>query len=133
GEFVQTNCLACLPDAPNQSFARNNRVQPQESLECDRVGCRLLQNIRRNIHQRRTTFRDECGRKLVASAISHIKRAAVCIENTHGSFNNEAMQFLRSNRLAKGLAQTMQEIKDEGFLDLNFLMRAFKPPNSPRL
>ena len=64
---------------------------------------------------------------------AHIKRAAVCVQNTRGALDDEPMQFLGSNRFPKRFAQTVQEIEDERFLDLNFLMRALQPANSPRL
>src|SRR6266480_4327202 len=90
-EFVETDSLTCLPDAPNQSFIRTNRVKPQESLKGDRIGSRLLQNILRNIYQRRTAFRDECGHDLATRAIGDVKRAAVCVQNPHSPFDNESM------------------------------------------
>jgi hypothetical protein len=43
------------------------------------------------------------------------------------------MQFLRSDRFSESLAQSVQEIEDERFLDLDFLMRALQLANSPRL
>ena len=122
-----------MPNAPNQSFARSDRVEPQESLQRDGIGSRLLQEYLRNIDQRRTTLRDEGGRELPAGAIGHIKCAAVCIENARSALDDEPMQFLRSNRFPEGFAQTVQEIEDERFLDLDFLMRALQPANPPRL
>jgi hypothetical protein len=84
-----------------------------------------LQDIRRNIDERRTAFGDKSRRELPARAISDIKRAALRIENTRSAFDNEPMKFLGSNRLSEGFAKTVQEIEDEGLLYLNLLMGPF--------
>ena len=62
-----------------------------------------------------------------------VERAAVCVENAHGPFHNESMQFLRSNCSPERFAQAVEEIEDECLLDLNLLMRALQPSNSPTL
>src|SRR5262245_40337349 len=90
-EFVETDGLTCVPDAANQSFVRTNRMEPQETFQSNRIGSGLLQNVWRNIHQRRTAFRNECWRELVTCPIRHIKRAPVCIKNAHRPLYNESM------------------------------------------
>src|SRR5262245_20878700 len=132
-EFVETNRLTCLPDATNQSFVRTNRMEPQEALKGDGIGSGLLQNILRKIYQRRTAFRDECGRELATCPIGHVERAAVGVKNAHGPFHNESMQFLGSNGSPERFAQPVEEIEDERLLDLNFLMRTLQSANSPSL
>ena len=41
------------------------------------------------------------------------------------------MQIVRANRLAERLAQPVQEIEDERFLDLDFFLRTFEQPDAP--
>ncbi len=108
-------------------------MEPQKSLKGDRIGSRLLQNILRNIHQRRTALRDECGHELATCPIGYVERAAVCVQNAHGPLHNESMQFLGSNCSPERFAQPVEEIEDERLLDLNLLMRALQSANSPRL
>src|SRR6266704_3288101 len=123
---VKTTRSACEKGAPNYSFARGDGPQPQESLQSDGIRSRLLQDVRRNIDQRRTILRDEGGRELTAGAIGHIQCAAMCIQDAHRPLHDQSMQFLRPNRFPERLPQTMQEIEDQGFFDLDFLMRAFE-------
>ena len=108
-------------------------MQPQITLKGDgRSGC-LLQDIWRNIHQRRATLGDKGRGKLAARAIGHIKRATMCVENARCPLDDEPMQFLRSNGSAEGFAEPVQKIKNQSFFDLNFLMGALQSSNSPRL
>src|SRR4029453_17838552 len=108
-------------------------MQPQITLKGDgRSGC-LLQNILRNIHQRWATLGNKGWRKFAARTIGPIKRATGGVANARCPFDDEPMQFLRSNGSAEGFAKPVQKIKNQSFFDLNFLMRAFQPSNSTRL
>jgi hypothetical protein len=82
-----------------------------------------LQNIRRDIDQRRTALGDEHWRELPARAIGYIKCGAVRVENARSAFDNKPVEFLRSNGLSECFAKTVQEIEDERLLDLDLLMR----------
>ena len=57
----------------------------------------------------------------------------MCVEDTRCAFDDEPVQFLRSNRFPESLAKPVQEIENERFFDLNFFMGAFQTSNSPRL
>ena len=92
----------------------------------------LLQNVRGNIDQRRTTLGNKGRRKLCPGAIGQVKRAAVSIENAGRAFDDEAMQIVRPDRLAKRFAEAVQEIEDERFLDLDFLVRTLERADAPR-
>ena len=122
-----------MPDAPDQSFTRADRVQPEKALKSGGIGGRLLQHIRRNVHQRRTPLRDKSRRKFRARAIGHIKRSAVRVENARSALDNEPMEFLRSNGFPERFAEAVQEIENERFFDLDLLMRTLEPANPPCL
>src|ERR1044072_3402419 len=79
--------------------------------------------MRRNIDQRRTTFRDKSRRELRAGAICHIKCSAVCVQNACGTFDNEPMKFLRSNGFPESSAGTCQKIETSVFPDWNLFVR----------
>ena len=81
--------------------------------------------------QRRTTFRKKAGASLRAGAIGHVKRAAMRIENAGRAFDDQAVQIVRPDRFAKGFAEAVQEIEDERFLDLDFLLRALELADAP--
>ena len=51
------------------------------------------------------------------------------VENARSPFDDEPMKFLRSNRLSKGFAKSVQEIENERLLDLDFLMRPLQLAN----
>ena len=108
-------------------------MQPQITLERDRGGGRLLQNVQWNSYQRWTAFRDKDWSELSASAIGHIKRATVCIENTRGPLDDEPVQLIRPNSIAKSFSKPVEEIENKSFFDLNFLMRTFQSSNPPDL
>ena len=133
GELVDANRLPGLPDAPDQSFAGTDRVQPQEALQRSGSGGRLLQDVRRNVDQRRAALGDKSRPKFATRAISHIKCPTVRVQNARGALNNEPVQFLRSNGFSEGFAQTMQEIENQRFLDLDLLVRTFQSANPPCL
>jgi len=92
-----------------------------------------LQNMRWNVHQRRTTFGDEGWRKFCSASVGQIKCAALGIEDARRSFNNQAMQIRWSNCLAKSLAQSVKEIEDERLFYLNFFLRTLESPNASPL
>src|SRR4029453_8549237 len=131
--MVQAKGLSSLPDAPDHPVARGDRMQSQIALQGYRRSSCLLQDIWRNIHQRWAALGDKGWSKLTARTIRHVKRAAVCVQNARCPFDDEPVQFLRPNGFAEGFAKPVQEIKNQGFFDLNFLMGAFQPPNSPSL
>ena len=43
------------------------------------------------------------------------------------------MQIVRPNDIAKGFAETVKEIENEIFFDLNFFIRALEHPDAPAL
>src|ERR1700737_5509120 len=86
--------------------------------------------MRRNIHQRRTTFRNEGGHKLCPGSISQIKRATLCVEHARRSFDNQSMQICRPDCFTESLAKSVQEIENQRLLDLNFFLRTFQPANA---
>jgi hypothetical protein len=47
----------------------------------------------------------------------------VRVENAGSAFDDEPVEFLRSNCLAEGFAKAVQEIENERLLDLDLLMR----------
>ena len=51
------------------------------------------------------------------------------VQHTRRAFDDQAVQFLRSNRLAKCFPKTVQKIEDECFLDLNLFMRTLQDSN----
>src|SRR5436190_22652258 len=108
-------------------------MQPQITLEGDGRSGRLLQNIWRNIDQRWAPLGDKGWCKLASRAIGQIKRAAMGIENAGCSFDDESVQFLGSNGFTEGFAEPVQEINNQAFFDLNFLVGAFQPSNSQGL
>ena len=108
-------------------------VDPKKILQRDRCPGRLLQNMRRNIHQRRTTFRDEGRHKLCPGSIGQIKRATMGVEDAGRSFDNQSMQIRRPDCFAESFAKSMQEIENQGLLDLNLFLRTFQPANAPSL
>ncbi len=67
-----------------------------------------------------------------AGAIGQVKRAAVRVENAGRAFDNQPMQVVGPDRFAEGFAESVQEIEDQRFLDLNLLLRTFQRPNAPR-
>ena len=108
-------------------------MQPQKTFQSYRIRSCLLQDVLRNLNKRRTAFGDKGRREPFAGAITQIKGAPLRIHNARGAVDDKPMQFLRSNRFPESLAQTVQEIEDERFLDLDFLMRALEPANSAHL
>ena len=108
-------------------------MQPEKALQRSRSGGRLLQDVRRNIDQRRAAFGDESRSEFATRAVSHIKRPTVRVQNARGPLNNEPVQFLRSNGLPERFAETVQEIENERFLDLDLLVRTFQLANPPCL
>ena len=75
----------------------------------------------------------KAGIKLVPGAIREVKRAAMRIENADRAFDDQAMQIVRPDDVAKGFAEAVEEIEDEVFLDLDFLLRALELANPPAL
>ena len=55
------------------------------------------------------------------------------IENADRAFDDQAMQIMRPDGVAKGFAETVEEIEDQSFLDLDFLVRAFEAADAPAL
>jgi hypothetical protein len=55
------------------------------------------------------------------------------IEDPDCAFHNEPVEFLGTNRLPESFPKTMQKIENEGFLDLDFLMRTLQSANSSPL
>ena len=108
-------------------------MKPQITLQCNGRSSSLLENISRNFHKRRAAFGNERRDQLRASAIDHVKRAAVGVEDTRRSFDNQSMQVIGPDRFAEGFPQPVQEIEDERFLDLDFFFRAFQRPYPPGL
>ena len=73
------------------------------------------------------------GFKRRPGAIGQIKRAAVRIENADRTFDDQAMQIMRPDDIAKGFAEAVEEIENEIFLDLDFLVRALEAADAPAL
>jgi 3-methyladenine DNA glycosylase AlkC len=97
-------------------------MEPQETFQGERIGSGLLQNVWRNIHQRRTTLGNECRRELATCPVRDVERATICVKNAHSPLYNESVQFLRSNCSSERFPQSVEEIEDQRFLDLNLLM-----------
>ena len=108
-------------------------MKPQVTLQRHRCGRGLTQNFRRNIDKRRATFGDKCRGKLQASAIRQVKRAAVSIENARGAFDDKPMQIVRPDRFGKRFTEPMQEIENERFFDLDFLIGTLQHPDAALL
>ena len=75
----------------------------------------------------------KAGFKLRPGAIGQVKRATVRIEDADRAFDDQAMQIMRPNDIAKGFAEAVEEIEDEIFLDLDFFVRAFEAADAPAL
>ena len=133
GKFIQTKRRGRLPYAPKHSLAVSDIVNPKKIFQRDRCPRRLLQNMRRNVHQRRTTLRNESRHKFGPGSISQIKRATLCVEDAGRSFDNQSVQIRRPDCFAESLAQPVQEIENQGLLDLNFFLRMFQPANASAL
>ena len=108
-------------------------MKPQVTLQRHRCGRGLTQNFRRNIDKRRATFGDKCRGKLQAGAIRQVKRAAVSIENARGAFDDKPMQIVRPDRFGKRFTEPMQEIENERFFDLDFLIGTLQHPDAALL
>ena len=52
--------------------------------------------MRRHFDERRTAFRNKGRRKLRSAAIDHVKRAAMCVENTGRALHDQPMQIRRA-------------------------------------
>src|ERR1044072_929884 len=55
------------------------------------------------------------------------------VQNTRCTFDDQPVQLLRSNSLAKCFTEAVQKIEDECLLDLNFFMRTLQTSNTPYL
>jgi len=55
------------------------------------------------------------------------------IENPARSFDNQTMEIVRPNRFAECFSQAVQEIEDEGFLDLDLLLGTLQRANAEEL
>jgi len=95
-----------------------------------RGSCRgFLQNVRRHVDKRRTTFRDVGGRQLPSGTLHHIERPSMRVENPGRSFHNQAVQIRRADGFSKRLSQPVQKIEDQRFLDLNRFFRTLELAN----
>ena len=103
------------------------------TFERDRRGSGLLQNMRRNIDQRRAPFGNERRRQFRAGAIGHVKRAALRIQDARGAFDNQTMQIVRAYRFGECFAEPVQKIEDESLLDLDLFFRTLQLPDAERL
>ena len=133
GQIGEVNGLAVFPGAAEQAFAGIDGVRAQITVQRDRGGGGLLQNAGGHFDQRRTAFGKESRLQHRAGAIGQIKRAAVRIEDAHRAFDDQAMQIMRPDDVAKSFAEAVEEIENETFLDLDFLVRAFEPADAPAL
>ena len=86
----------------------------------------------RHVDERRTTFRDEGGRKFAPGALHHVKRAALRIEDSRGAFHDQPMQISGADGFGKRLTETVEKIEDERLLDLDFLLGAFELADANR-
>ena len=57
----------------------------------------------------------------------------MCIEDAGRALNNQAMQIIGADRFGERFPQTVQEIEDQSFLDLNLLLGLFELPDTTGL
>ncbi len=55
----------------------------------------------------------------------------MCIENADRTLDDQPMEIVRPDDVAKGFAEAMEKIEDEIFLDLDFLLRALELQDAP--
>src|SRR5690348_3506996 len=91
----------------------------KKTIEHGRARRGLLQNPFRDINERRTTARKKCRHQPHPAAIDEIERAAVRIEDADRAFDDQPMQVMGPNDIAKGFAEPVEKIENEIFLDLN--------------
>ena len=132
-EIGEVDGLAAFPGTAEQAFAGIDGVRAEITVKCDGRGGSLLQDAVGHFDERRTTLGKECRLQARPGAIHHVKRATVRIENAGRAFDDQAMQIMRPDDIAKGFAEAVEEIEDEIFLDLDFLVRAFELADAPAL
>ncbi len=128
-----SNRLSSLPNPPKRPLTDRDGMKPQVTLERNGCGRGLLENVCWNFNERRAAFGNERRRQLRTGSVGQVKRAAVRVENTRRTFDNQSMQAVGPDRFAEGFPKSVQKIEDERFLDLNFFFRAFQCPNPPGL
>ena len=132
-QIGEVESLAAFPGTAEQAFAGIDGVRAEITVKRDGRGGSLLQDAVGHFDQRRTTLGKECRLQARPGAIGHVKRAAVRIEDADRAFDDQAMQIMRPDDIAKGFAEAVEEIEDEIFLDLDFLVRAFEAADTPAL
>ena len=131
-EIGEVEGLAAFPNTAEQAFAGIDRVRTEITVQRDRRRGRLLQDAVGHFDQRRAALGKKCRLQARPGAIGDVKRPTVRIEDADRAFDDQAMQIMRPDDIAKGFAEAVEEIENEIFLDLDFLVRAFEAADAPR-
>jgi hypothetical protein len=133
GQVGKMDRFAFFPDPTDETFVGIDQMRTEISLERQRCDGGLLQNAIGHIDKRRATLGKKSRHQFGAGAIDQVKRAAVGVENADATLDNQTVEIVRANDIVEGLAESVQEIEDEIFFDLNFFVRALEHPDAPAL
>lgn len=103
----------------------------KKTIERGRVRRGLLQNALGDIDERRTTAGKKRRHQPHPAAINEIERTAVGIENADRTFDDQPMQIVWPNDIAKGFPEPMEKIENQIFLDLNGFVRTLEGADAP--
>ena len=120
------------PGAANQAVPHFDRLSAQELVYDAGSRGSLLENFGRHFGQREASFRNVSRQEFGPAPLNQVKRAAARVENAGRAFHDQAVEISGANRFRKSRAQTVQEIEDEGFLDLDLLLRELEQADAPR-